>query len=389
MSEGKRNPRLPDRPRDRSSRIQEIEERKKKETSSSISCTVGNRAVPAGRSRKEKFDSAEAERSDLSVAPAQISVQSPLIGVVAPGVQPVQPTNDPLQLQQAPLAQLNLQPPNLPPPPQLPINMAAHPQIKFKTPPTFRGAPTEDAVEWLNRYETIGRYNRWGNDEFLANFPMYVEDAARQWQMCLPLQVTWTDRLFVAAHVANGVNIAEVPAAIGLRTTFLEEFQPGNYTVFQDAKLHNRVQGLDEDTTAYYYDVLNICRLVNPAMTEEQKLEHLYRGLKPSILEKVFPESPANSADFLAAIKRHALAAQMANRRNWSISVLTGEKKPEVIPAKEVAPSKDFKDLIKVINMLQEKVEDTSMAVRKIGLEKNVPNQTNDACLVKSGICHG
>lgn len=38
----------------------------------------------------------------------------------------------------------------------------ARPQIKFLSPPTFKGNPEEDALDWLDRYEKIGTYNRWG-----------------------------------------------------------------------------------------------------------------------------------------------------------------------------------------------------------------------------------
>ncbi|KZR96172.1 Uncharacterized protein APZ42_009648 [Daphnia magna] len=43
------------------------------------------------------------------------------------------------------------------------VGMAA--QIKFQTPPTFTGRDGEDVVSWIHRYEKVGRYNRWGENE--------------------------------------------------------------------------------------------------------------------------------------------------------------------------------------------------------------------------------
>ena len=67
-----------------------------------------------------------------------------------------------------------------------------------------------------------------------------------------------------------------MPAEFGLRRVFLGEFQQENFTLFQEAKLRNRTQGIDEGTANYYYDVLDLCRIVNPVMTDANKLEYLF-----------------------------------------------------------------------------------------------------------------
>ena len=60
---------------------------------------------------------------------------------------------------------------------------------------------------------------------------------------------------------------ADLPAEFGLRRVFLGEFQQENFTLFQVAKLRNRTQG----TANYNYDVLDLCRIVNPVMTDANK----------------------------------------------------------------------------------------------------------------------
>jgi len=51
--------------------------------------------------------------------------------------------------------------------------MAAH--IKPKDPPIFKGEEGEDALSWLERYETTATYNRWGDEELRNNFEMFIE----------------------------------------------------------------------------------------------------------------------------------------------------------------------------------------------------------------------
>ena len=72
---------------------------------------------------------------------------------------------------------------------------------------------------------------------------MYLDVAAKKWFFCSTVPADWVD-LPIRADPADTNN--NLPASIGLRTTFLREFQQANFRVFQEAKLRNRVQGLEE-----------------------------------------------------------------------------------------------------------------------------------------------
>ena len=54
-------------------------------------------------------------------------------------------------------------------------------QIKFQSPPTFTGGKDEDVVQWMHRYERIGRYNRWGEDALRDHVKMSLSGAALKW----------------------------------------------------------------------------------------------------------------------------------------------------------------------------------------------------------------
>ena len=71
-----------------------------------------------------------------------------------------------------------------------------------------------------------------------ANFSMYLDGAARKWYFCSTLPVGWVDLPVRPDPVNAGANL---PAEIGLKTQFLLEFQQENFSVFQEAKLRNRV----------------------------------------------------------------------------------------------------------------------------------------------------
>ncbi|KAK4013789.1 hypothetical protein OUZ56_026342 [Daphnia magna] len=45
-----------------------------------------------------------------------------------------------------------------------------------------------------------------------------------------------------------------------------------------------------------------MCRIVNPTMSQEQQLQHLYRGLKPTLLQKIYFLQPASTTEFWTGV---------------------------------------------------------------------------------------
>ncbi|KZS02356.1 Uncharacterized protein APZ42_000633, partial [Daphnia magna] len=199
---------------------------------------------------------------------------------------------------------------------------------KFISPPIFRGSPTEDARQWLERYETISTHNGWDNADKRNNFSMYLDDTARNWFLCARLPNDWED---TPAQPAAGGNPA-TPLVPGLRSVFLKEFQPDNYGLFQETRLRSRTQGVDEPTIRYYYEILNLCRLVDPNMSETNRLEHLFRGLRPTLFRKIYPLKPKTCEEFLALAKPYTEASLMSDTRGWKDTTAEQQKPHEQLP---------------------------------------------------------
>lgn len=142
-----------------------------------------------------------------------------------------------------------------------PAIMAGHNQAKrqFMVPTKYKGTLDEDASEWIQRYESTGLYNRWEPEDLAANLGMYLEDSARKWFLCTTLPEQWEDtpEIVGVAAAQDIVEVLAVAAIIGIKTRFLQEFQRENYALFQEAKLRNRDQGVEEETSRYYYDVID------------------------------------------------------------------------------------------------------------------------------------
>ncbi|KZS06596.1 Uncharacterized protein APZ42_029928 [Daphnia magna] len=147
---------------------------------------------------------------------------------------------------------------------------------------------------------------------------MHLDGVARKWFLCLGAVAEWED----TPAVTPAPGVAAVQVVPGLRTRFLTEFQAQHYSRYQEARLRQRKQGIEELGIEYFYDVIDLCRKVDLGTAEEAKLDYLFRGLKPTLLQKIWIVSPKTSAEFLAALKLHIEAAELAIRPDWAISVL-------------------------------------------------------------------
>ncbi|KZS00136.1 Uncharacterized protein APZ42_003697, partial [Daphnia magna] len=112
------------------------------------------------------------------------------------------------------------------------------------------------------------------------------------------------------------------PIVPGVKTQLLEQFKPVNQNPFNEAKLRERKQGIEESTIEYFYDILDLCLRVDPNMTEATKLAHLWRGLRPSLLEKLWSLKPNSCDEFLQKIKRYQEMTSRARHEEWAMGVV-------------------------------------------------------------------
>ncbi|KAK4017290.1 hypothetical protein OUZ56_032237 [Daphnia magna] len=203
-----------------------------------------------------------------------------------------------------------------------PVGMVT--QIKFQTPLTFTGRDGEDVVSWIHRYEKVGRYKRLGENELRDHIEMSLEGAAGKWYACMEasgnLPAAWSD--------AQGP-----PMVAGVKSALLTQSTPENYVQHNEVKLRGRKQGIQESTLEYYYDMLDLCRRVDPHMAEATKLAHLWQGLRPSVLEKLWRLKPTNCNEFLQEVKRFQEMTDRGKQDEWAMGVMGREERTQHSPA--------------------------------------------------------
>lgn len=177
---------------------------------------------------------------------------------------------------------------------------------------------------------------------------------------------------------------------MGLRSLFFKEFQPEGYGRCQESKLRNRQQQTNESATEYYYDVMDLCRSIDPNMSEVVKLDHLFRGLKKSLLEKTWVKKPQTCASFLAEIKIHTEAEKLAGKelslavlrkddRKVSITTPKSERKEELKLAKKKKDEEFQAHMLKMVQNMQIEIMELEKKQEKRSRSTSKKGRTEDA----------
>lgn len=78
-------------------------------------------------------------------------------------------------------------------------------------------------------------------------------------------------------------------------------------------------------------------------MSEEAKVNYLFRGLKPTLVENIWVTIPKTAAEFFTALQLHTEASELAIRPDWAVSVLE-QMKGLATPKQE--SSTELRDLV-------------------------------------------
>ena len=215
------------------------------------------------------------------------------------------------------------------------------------TPNIYDGA--EDIDEYLDHFQYIAKCNNWSDRMQLNRLPIYLKGTAELW--------------FRDFSRTSGENLTITQVCDGLR----EAFRQKNYRSINQNLLTYRYQGLTEPVHKYFYDIVRLCNRVNPSMSEEEKITHILRGLKSSILEKALILEPKNCKDLLNKVRSIEEAEYLSqvrpsynncllNAKVQESSVATSEDKDkDICPPESEKEKSDTTELVSLMkDMLSE-----------------------------------
>ncbi|UYV71405.1 hypothetical protein LAZ67_8003021 [Cordylochernes scorpioides] len=153
-----------------------------------------------------------------------------------------------------------------------------------RNPPNFSGKGSELAHLWLKDYSRVAAYNGWDESMCLANVVFFLEGAARCW-------------------------FDNVEESITTWNTFKEEFtrtfgDKEDYARRIESSLKVRAQKPDESVELYIQDVLNLCRQLNPNMSEEDRVGHLMKEVAENIYRALLAIEVTTTGEFTQHCRR-------------------------------------------------------------------------------------
>ena len=200
--------------------------------------------------------------------------------------------------------------------------MARQSSKKFERPPNFGGTTDEDVIEFIRRYEKVARYNGWSPKDHHENLEMYLRASVEKWWRCLdPPTTDWEDT--TADVVTNGVTSSVTTK--GSRSRLIEAFKQGNYAHFVENKLRGRQQQATESATDYAYDVIALCKALDPTMSEGTKVNFLMGGLNADLTEILYPRNVVTAEHFLREVKLLEEGQAIARTKREKVLALMGE----------------------------------------------------------------
>ena len=196
-------------------------------------------------------------------------------------------------------------------------------QLHIRHPSVFSGDAGQDPNKWLKGFDRVAKYNRWDHTMCLANVYFYLDGTAQQW----------------FENNEDKLNDWE---------TFQEELKKTfgdrqRQIRSAEEQLKNRAQRHGEPTQSYIQSVLALCNVVNPNMTEADKITHLMKGIAEDMYQALLIKDVATTEEFIKWCQR---IEEMQQRR-------VGRKKydrlPNVVPMAVVEDQQDLASLIRQI----------------------------------------
>lgn len=165
-------------------------------------------------------------------------------------------------------------------------------QLRQRDPPSFSGATDDDVSDWLTQYNRVSSHNAWDETTKLANVVFFLKGTALQW---------------FENHEAT---FTSWPVFCELITKLFG--RPSQRKHYALQRLSTRAQTPGETCTCYVEDVLFLCRRVDTSMSEQDKVNHVMKGIADDIFNYLAPKSPTTVSELVEECGKFE---EMRNRR--------------------------------------------------------------------------
>ena len=152
--------------------------------------------------------------------------------------------------------------------------------VPQREPPIFSGTDENDVEDWLSIFERVSALNKWTDADKLTRVSFYLAGVASLWFRNHEGDVqTWPQ--FKTSITA----VFDRPAVRKLRA---------------EQRLRARAQDTGETFTSYIEEVVDLCRRVDAAMTESEKIKHIMKGIDDDAFQMLLAKNPTTVNDVIS-----------------------------------------------------------------------------------------
>lgn len=150
---------------------------------------------------------------------------------------------------------------------------------RLREPEIFSGTDEKDVEDWLESYERASASNKWDDPMKLGIVMFYLTDVAKLWYKN---------------------HEADIPTWTTFKTSIAAVFgRPGVRKLRAEQRLRSRSQQTGETFTSYIEDILDLCRRVNPTMSEADKVRHIMKGISDDAFQMLLSKNPATVSELI------------------------------------------------------------------------------------------
>ncbi|CAM4974053.1 unnamed protein product [Rotaria socialis] len=170
--------------------------------------------------------------------------------------------------------------------------------------PKYSGKPDQNADEWLKELTSTFRLADINESQAIKIIPTFFEGPAKQW------------------YLENNTTFESWSV---FKAEFLHTYSSPALKQLASHRLRTRQQRIDEPVNEYYTDIMKLCKIVDPNMTDVSKIDHLYHGIKSSLMKEVLRLTPRTSAEFLEYARKEETLDRLVTRSvNQTASAIDG-----------------------------------------------------------------
>ena len=202
------------------------------------------------------------------------------------------------------------------------------------------------ASEWIKEFEEASTLSNYNDQTRFSRFPFYLKlGPAKQW------------------HILNKMSFQEW---VGLRKGFLTEFTPEDEKWSYEQKLRNRKFRFETETLiCYHYAVVDLCRKVDPKMSDKTKVYYLLNGLDSRMRNQLALFDLKTPEDVLAKFK--LMKFDVPNRSSLNVLATMANPEKEKSPENRKSEDVEFEPLFTAmeVNWVEKQIQKAVSAAKE------------------------